>query len=324
MSNGIIGFGMWCVDTTYKLNKLPDRGKLEVIVNTYQCVGGGPGNVLTDLYSLGFKSKMIAMGSIGNDANASFIKKHLKKNGISTSFLVSTAKATTSQTICMTEQQKERTFLYHPGANKLLDIKHFKLNKLKKKPKLLYVGYVTLLGKLDKFKEKETRLNKVLKEAKRKNLINVLDLVSNKDENFQKIVFSALPFTDYLLLNEIEAQLLFNKKVTNSNNNLEKKLIISLSKKVFKKGLQKAILIHSPKESLYISKDNIFHTKSMKIPKKQIKNAVGAGDAFCAGFLYGIHEDWDIQKTLTKSHAAGTAMMTIDASSGYLPNINKL
>ena len=79
MSNGIIGFGMWCVDTTYKLNKLPDRGKLEVLVNTYQCVGGGPGNVLTDLYSLGFKSKMIAMGSIGNDANASFIKKHLKK-----------------------------------------------------------------------------------------------------------------------------------------------------------------------------------------------------------------------------------------------------
>ena len=68
----------------------------------------------------------------------------------------------------MIEQQKERTFLYHPGANKLLDIKHFKLNKLKKKPKLLYVGYVTLLGKLDKFKEKETRLNKVLKEQKKK------------------------------------------------------------------------------------------------------------------------------------------------------------
>ena len=39
----------------------------------------------------------------------------------------------TSQVVCMSEEQKERTFLYYSGANELLDIKHFRLNKLKKK-----------------------------------------------------------------------------------------------------------------------------------------------------------------------------------------------
>tara|TARA_Y100000996_G_scaffold414045_1_gene403854 strand:+ start:4083 stop:5057 length:975 start_codon:yes stop_codon:yes gene_type:complete len=324
MPDGIVGLGMWCVDTTYKINKLPERGKLEPIIDKFQCVGGGPCNVLTDLYSLGFKSKMIAMGSVGIDANASFIKRHCKANGITTNYLVSNSKVPTSQTICMTEQQKERTFLYYSGANELLDKKHFRLKELKKNPKLLYVGYITLLGKLDSFTGKETRLNTVLKEAKRNNLINVLDLVSNNDPNFKKIVYSALPFTDYLLLNEIEAQLLFNKKVIKSNNTMDRKLIRSLSKKVFQKGLQKAIIIHSPKESLYLSRNKIYHTKSLNVPKQQIKNSVGAGDAFCASFLYGIHENWNIQKTLIKSHAAGAAMMKIDASSGYLPNINKL
>ena len=50
----------------------------------------------------------------------------------------------------------------------------------------------------------------------------------------------------------------------------------------------------------------------------------GAGDAFCAGFIYGIHENWDLKRTLSKAHAAGTAMMKVDASSGKLMNINKL
>ena len=61
-----------------------------------------------------------------------------------------------------------------------------------------------------------------------------------------------------------------------------------------------------------------------KLPKGKIINSVGAGDAFCAGFIYGVHENWDLKTILFKAHAAGTAMMRVDASSGKLPNINKL
>ena len=70
MHRGVIGLGIWCVDTTYKINYLPERGKLESIKDQYQCVGGGPSNVLTNLSSLGFKSNLIAMGSIGDDDNS--------------------------------------------------------------------------------------------------------------------------------------------------------------------------------------------------------------------------------------------------------------
>ena len=324
MNKGVIGLGMWCVDTTYKINELPERGKLEPILDSFQCVGGGPSNVLTDLSSLGFNYPMIAMGSIGLDGNASIIKDHLKKNNIQINYLISSKTVPTSQTVCMAEKKNERTFLYYPGANNLLDTKHFKIDDLKSKPKILYIGYLTLLGKLDRFNNNKTRLNIVLEKAKKKNLITVLDLVSNKTSHFQKIVYSALPFTDYLLLNEIEAQLLFKKSIKKNDNYLNIKLILQLTKKIFKNGLLKGLIIHNSKESVCVLEDQTHNIKSKIIPQQKIKNAVGAGDAFCAAFIYGIHENWNIEKILKKAHAAGTAMMKIDASSGYLPDIKKL
>jgi len=213
MHGGVIGLGIWCVDTTYKINKLPERGTLEYIIDSNICVGGGPSNVLTNLFSLGFKSNLIAMGSIGKDNNSILIKNHCRSNGIISKYLSSSSNVPTSHSLCMSEKHKERTFLYYSGANELLDIKHFKIKNIKNNPKILYVGYLSLLGKLDYFDGKETRLCKVLKEARKKNLITILDLASNNVPNFQKIIFSALPYTDYLLLNEIEAELLFNSSL---------------------------------------------------------------------------------------------------------------
>ena len=215
MRRGVVGLGIWCVDTTYKIDYLPERGKLESIKGQYQCVGGGPNNVLTNLSSLGFKYNLIAMGSIGNDDNSKLIKNHCRSNGIISKHLSVSSNIPTSYSLCMSEKQNERTFLYYSGANDLLDIDHFRLSKLSNYPKSLYVGYLSLLGRLDEFSGKETRLCKVLKESRKKDIINIIDLASNNIPNFQKIIFSALPYTDYLLLNEIEAQLLFKKKIIN-------------------------------------------------------------------------------------------------------------
>jgi len=324
MHKGIVGFGMWCVDTTYKLQKLPDRGQLEIVNDSFRCVGGGPSNVLTDLESLGFNYPKIAMGSIGHDSIAEYIKAHCQKNRIQTNYLISSYKVPTSHTVCMYEQQKERTFLYYPGANDLIDVKHNKIGSLSFTPKILYIGYLTLLGKLDIFEKGQTRLTKVLKFANKKKILTVIDLASSSDPKFKKIVMSAIPYTDYLLMNEIEAKLLFNKNILNSNQTINKKIAIKEIKKLLSKGVKQAVVLHCSKESLYVSRNKIIATKSPVLKKHELINSVGAGDAFCAGFIFGLHEDWNLNKILIKAHAAGSAMMKIDASSGGLPNILKL
>jgi sugar/nucleoside kinase (ribokinase family) len=36
----------------------------------------------------------------------------------------------------------------------------------------------------------------------------------------------------------------------------------------------------------------------LRLPPKYIAGTAGAGDAFCAGVLYGLHEGWDLQRCL--------------------------
>ena len=110
----------------------------------------------------------------------------------------------------------------------------------------------------------------------------------------------------------------------NTRKRLNKKLLINITKKLFSKGISKSLIIHHSKESLYISREEVIHTSSKSINRKKIINSVGAGDAFCAAFIYGVHESWDMKKILKKAHAAGSAMMKIDSSSGNLPNMKKL
>ena len=109
MRRGVVGLGIWCVDTTYKIDHLPERGKLVSIKGQYQCVGGGPNNVLTNLSSLGFKYNLIAMGSIGNDDNSKLIKNHCRSNGIISKYLSISSNIPTSYSLCMSEKQNERT-----------------------------------------------------------------------------------------------------------------------------------------------------------------------------------------------------------------------
>ena len=116
----------------------------------------------------------------------------------------------------------------------------------------------------------------------------------------------------------------FNKKIYDLNKKLNQKILTELISKVFKKGIIRGVIIHSPTESLYFDRSKKIYTKSKVLPKSRVINSVGAGDAFCAAFIFGIHENWDIKKTLKKAHAAGTSMMKVNASSGNLPNISKL
>ena len=56
-------------------------------------------------------------------------------------------------------------------------------------------------------------------------------------------------------------------------------------------------------------KEKVWHG-SLALPKGYIKGAAGAGDAFCAGVLYGVHENWSLEKSLLTGTCAATACMS--------------
>jgi len=323
---GIIAAGIWCVDTSYKIKNWPEQGKTSMVSKRIDCVGGGPSNVLTNLNYLGFNYPKIGLGCIGVDDNSKIIIQHCKKNKIITSYFSILKKVSTSYTLVMSEMEKERTFFHYSGTNDYLDNKHLPLTKIKNyKPKILYVGYLTFLGKLDLFKKnKETKLVDLLKKSHKIGMINCLDLASYNHTSYAQIISSALKYCDYLFLNEIEAELATGIKL-HSKNIFIKKSAEKAIKKLVNLGVKKAVILHTPSWSLWASAEGrLMWSKSLKIERKKIKSTVGAGDAFAAASIFGIHEGWVPQKILNKSHAAARSILMTDQSSGNIPHINKL
>ncbi len=57
-----------------------------------------------------------------------------------------------------------------------------------------------------------------------------------------------------------------------------------------------------------------------KVPAGALKGANGAGDAFAAGFLYGVHEGWAYGRCLELAHASAAACIrTPGTYDGLMP-----
>ena len=53
-----------------------------------------------------------------------------------------------------------------------------------------------------------------------------------------------------------------------------------------------------------------FWQTSLKLPSKHISGTAGAGDAFCAGVLWGLHECWDLQRSLLTAVCIAAASLS--------------
>ena len=71
---------------------------------------------------------------------------------------------------------------------------------------IFYLGFLMLLDAMDEFAETgRTRASLALEKARTAGMITAVDMVSTENRQFREIAESALPFTDYLIVNEIEA-----------------------------------------------------------------------------------------------------------------------
>ena len=155
-------------------------------------------------------------------------------------------------------------------------------------------------------------------------MLNCLDLASYDHKNYKKIIKSAAKHCDYLFLNEIEAELATGFKIV-FKNKFNKKNAESAANFLLDCGVNKAVVLHSPEHTIWKDKKKISHWFESKLLKNnQIISKVGAGDAFCATCLYGIHEEWDAKKILKKAHSAASSILKTEFSSGNIPNIKYL
>jgi sugar/nucleoside kinase (ribokinase family) len=320
MRNGILVGGNWIIDLVKIIDVFPGEEKLANILEEYSSNGGSAYNVIKDLARLHVDFSLSAVGLVGEDERGRKILDDCTRLGVNRDQLRITDKAATSYTDVMSVQSMgKRTFFHYRGANAFLDTGDFDFSN---NEKIFHLGYLLLLDKLDTIGPNGlTGAATVLKEAKGKGLITTIDLVSENDSRFSTIVPSALPFVDVIFVNEFEAEMLSGVSglLEGDEVNLEK--CYAAAARILKKGVKEWVLLHFPKGAIGLSSagERIFQP-CLDIPSSKIMGAVGAGDAFAAGVLTGMHDNLPMQRSLLYGVcAAASSLFQATSSDGVLP-----
>jgi len=318
---GIACGGNWIIDQVKIIDKWPPKCELAGILDEDSGTGGGPANVLTSLKKLGFSHPTFAIGCIGQDAFGKQILDHCRKNDIGTEFLTVLPDVRTSYTDVMTIRDTgERTFFHFRGANARFAPAHVPVEHLKEAGiRMFYLGYLLLLDALDQPNpDCGTVAAALLQSIQKAGIETCLDVVSEASERFQQIVVPSLHYVDHCIINEIEASRTTGIEIRKKDESLDEGALRNAAQRLLELGVKKTAVIHFPEGSLW--RDNTgaeVYQDCLKVPKQSIVSSVGAGDAFCAGVLYGIHEGWPPEEALKiGSGAAATCLQAANTTDG--------
>lgn len=295
--NGILAGGNFIIDHVKLIDAYPEQDMLAFIHNETSSNGGGPYNVLKDLTAMRVGYPLAAAGLVGKDANGDWILRDCRSAGIDTTQLHQTNAAPTSYTDAMTViGTGRRTFFHQLGTNALVGEQHFDFSRTQ--AKIFHLGYLMLLTEMDRLlPDGRTVASRVLEAAQNAGLLTSVDLVSSNHPQFREITEVSLPFTDFLILNEIEAGKATGSDLKSSPPDIDQ--IKTAAQQLLEKGVRREVIIHFEAGAVVAEKNGaVYHQSSLKLPSGFIAGATGAGDAFAAGYLHGTHEEWLIADRL--------------------------
>lgn len=296
---GLLAGGNWIVDQVKVIDVYPQPEQLGNIRRQSEGTGGAPYNVLIDLAKAGAPFPLFGAGLVGKDAFGKQILDDCRKHKVDANYISQTSKAPTSYTDVMTEEATgRRTFFHARGANTLW--RGDDLNFGKTKAKIFHLGYLLLLDSLDELDSKfGTKAARLLAAAQDAGIKTSVDVVSEDSDRFGKIVAPALKHTDYCILNEIEAGKTAGFKIRGSDGKLDTVALRHAAGALLQQGVRELVVIHFPEGAFARTRkgEDVWQS-SLKLPPKFIAGTAGAGDAFCAGVLLGLHEGWELQRCL--------------------------
>ncbi|MBL6946472.1 MAG: carbohydrate kinase family protein, partial [Rhodospirillales bacterium] len=125
---GLISGGSVVTDIIKIIDRFPPQDEVS-IVRSIKRWGGGPAlNILLNLRLLGADYPLAAIGTMGDDDHADFLRSLLRDHDVNTERLFTIPGQPSAQVDVMTvETTGRRTFFYLPGAANLTTAEHFDL-----------------------------------------------------------------------------------------------------------------------------------------------------------------------------------------------------
>ncbi len=313
---GIACAGNWIVDIVHTIEAWPAKSDLVRILDEVEGTGGGAANVMLSLAAFQAGLPLWAMGLVGVDRHAATVRWAVTGAGAGLNHLAETDRAPTAHTHVMNLAGDSRTFFYHPGTNDLLDEGDIAVEAVAAEgARVFYLGYLNLLGRLDAVEDGSSGAARVLARARAAGMVTVADLVSTDRAGFRATVEAALPHLDVLFLNEGEAARATGLAVAGADD-LDG---ITAAAAQLRAGGAGTVVVHTPALGLWLSGAGAVVVRPNPVPVSEVVSPVGAGDAFAAGCLYGLHEGWGPEACLRLGHRAAAASLRGATATGAIP-----
>src|SRR5205814_981194 len=139
----------------------------------------------------------------------------------------------------------------------------------------------------------------------------------------------ALKHVDYCILNEIEAGKTTGFRIRQPDGSLDTVALRHAAGTLLQGGVRELVVIHFPEGGFARTrKGEDVWQPSVKLPDKFVAGTAGAGDAFCAGVLFGLHAGVCVaaaslsHPTCTGGMKLLSACLSIGKKYGYRPALD--
>jgi ribokinase len=262
----VIGIGALNFDRLYMVEKIARAGEEERAHSVVEAPGGSAANTVAGLSRLGARTGFI--GTAGRDREGEFILSELKKEHVDITG-IKRAKGPTGTVIGFVDRKGERALYAYPGVNDSLEINK-KQAKYARSAKYIHLSSFVGSGPLKAQKN-------LIKELKATHVTFAPGMLyANKFSKIKPIIKKS----SVLFLNKEETELMTGN--------------------TYQKGAQELSEIGAGIVAVTLGKKGCFAacengTYTVKGYKSRAIDTTGAGDAFAAGFLYGLLEGRSIE-----------------------------
>ena len=318
---GILTGGTWCVDRNLLLDRWPNANGRANILSSEIGVGGSGSNLAFAVRSLDPDMPVATIALVGDDADGRFLIDAAEAKGIDHSHMMLTSEAATDYTLAFTSGPTgQRTHISCFGAGNWLTPDHFDFSGFDHR--LLHLGIPGVHARMDMpWHGDENGWVTTLKKARAVRLQCNLELASIDPQRINALMRPCLPYLDLLIVNDAEIGGIAGIETVRSGAAVPQ-ACLAAARTVLEQGAMRFVVVHFPAGAVVACRDGTTSVRpSVRVPPDEVKGANGAGDAFAAGFLYAIHQDWPVDDAVALAHATAAASLrsisTVGAIGGW-------
>ncbi len=317
---GVATAGTWCVDYNKSIADWPAEDTTSEVLAVDRQGGGSACNMAIDLKRLDPAIPVETMGLVGDDDDGRFLLAQCDAFGVERTGLLSLpGGATMSVDAFNALSTGRRTHFYHQGVTALMSPEHFDFSR--SRARFLHLGIPGGHARMDgPWRGEDNGWVATLRAARRHGLATNLELMTTSREKLAALARPCLPHLDLLIVNDFEIGALADVETRNANG-ANAKAIARAVEAALSQGAMRLVVAHFPEGAVAATcEGGRFALGSVAMPKDAVAGVNGAGDAFAAGMLYGVHEGWPIEEGLRLAHAcAAASMRAVSTTAGVAP-----